>query len=90
MALTPLPFYLVNAFTTNSPHSGNQAGVVIFPADDPRSKDDAYQLNVAKDIYYSETAFLVPVSPGRWGLRWWTPESVRSSLMIGVEGGFRC
>ena len=74
--LQPLSVYLVNAFTTTTPHSGNQAGVVIFPSNDPRATDDEYKFKVAKDINYSETAFLVPISPGRWNLRWFTPEVV--------------
>jgi len=77
--LPPLSVYLVNAFTTTTPHSGNQAGVVIFPINDPRALDDEYKLRVARDINYSETAFLVPISPGRWNLRWFTPEVVSSA-----------
>lgn len=75
-SLPPLRVYLINAFTSTTPHSGNQAGVVIFPANDPRAADDEYKLKVAKDINYSETAFLVPIGPGRWNLRWFTPEVV--------------
>lgn len=80
--LQPLSVYLVNAFTTTTPHSGNQAGVVIFPSNDPRATDDEYKFKVAKDINYSETAFLVPISPGRWNLRWFTPEVVSPSCPL--------
>jgi hypothetical protein len=76
MSLEPLPLYLINAFTTTSPHSGNQAGVVVFPAEDPRAEDDEYLQKIARDVDYSETAFVVPLSEGEWSLRWFTPEVV--------------
>lgn len=81
--LPPLDYYLINAFTTNSPHTGNQAAVVVFPSkDDPRIADDTYKLKVARDFGFAETAFLVPLSQSQgqgdseWGLRWFTPEVV--------------
>ncbi|WWC58398.1 uncharacterized protein I303_100938 [Kwoniella dejecticola CBS 10117] len=87
----PLPFHLVNAFIVESnPHSGNQAAVVIFPdATDPRANNDEWLKAVTRDFNFSETAFLVPLSPlpvtsssageddaeeGEWGLRWFVPE----------------
>lgn len=76
MSSEALPFWLINAFTTDTPHSGNQAGVVVFPPNDPRESDDEYKQRVARDIDHSETAFVTPLSPGTWGLRWWTPELV--------------
>jgi predicted PhzF superfamily epimerase YddE/YHI9 len=95
MSLPPLPYYLINAFTTDSPHTGNQAAVVIFPTpDDPREADDAYKFKVAKDFGFAETAYLVPLSEDHteWGLRWFTPEVVsfgtcysRPSLAWGGE-----
>jgi predicted PhzF superfamily epimerase YddE/YHI9 len=77
--LPRLEYYLINAFETGKPGSGNQASVVIFPSpSDPRSKDDAFLLRTAQDFGFSETAYLVPIAPeeGRWGLRWFTPEVV--------------
>lgn len=81
MTSAPLPFYLINAFITDSPHSGNQAAVVIFPLDDPRDNDDEYKLKVARDFGFAETAYLTPVNEarGEWTLRWFTPEVVSHS-----------
>jgi predicted PhzF superfamily epimerase YddE/YHI9 len=78
-ALPKLEYHLINAFTTTSPLSGNQASVVIFPtANDPRAADDKYLLTTAQDFGFSETAYLVPidVEGGRWGLRWFTVQVV--------------
>ena len=80
MSLEPLPFYAINAFTAGSPHSGNQAGVVVFPANDARAKDDEYIQQVARDVNYAETAFVEPSSDGLWHLRWFTPEVVGSFI----------
>ncbi len=75
----PLAYYTVNAFAP-SPHAGNQAAVVLFPADDPRSSDDEYYRALAADFNLAETAFLVPKDPEaqvpRYRLRWFTPEVV--------------
>jgi predicted PhzF superfamily epimerase YddE/YHI9 len=77
-ALPRLDYHLVNAFVTGSPHSGNQASVVIFPPNDPRADDDDFLLTTAQDFAYAETAYLVPIdeNKGRWGLRWFTVQSV--------------
>ncbi len=47
MSSPALPFHLINAFVLpSSPHSGNQAGVVVFPsASHPKAKDDVYMLS---------------------------------------------
>jgi predicted PhzF superfamily epimerase YddE/YHI9 len=76
--LPKLEYHLINAFTTASPHSGNQAAVVLFPANDPRATDDVFLLKTARDFGFAETAFLVPVDEekGRWGLRWFTVKVV--------------
>jgi hypothetical protein len=79
-SLPRLEYYLINAFTTDSPHSGNQAAVVLFPsATDPRASDDVFLLTTAKDFGYSETAYLVPTDEeaGEWSLRWFTIYNVR-------------
>jgi predicted PhzF superfamily epimerase YddE/YHI9 len=79
-SLPRLEYYLINAFTTDSPHSGNQAAVVIFPAaSDPRANDDEFLLTTAEDFGYSETAYLVPIDEeaGEWSLRWFTIYNVR-------------
>lgn len=77
--LPRLEYYLINAFETGSPGSGNQASVVIFPtSSDPRAEDDTFLLRQAQDFGFAETAYLVPIAPeeGRWGLRWFTTEVV--------------
>ena len=78
--LPRLDYYLINAFETGSPGSGNQASVVIFPSSqDPRAEDDKFLLRQAQDFGFAETAYLVPLAPeeGKWGLRWFTTEVVR-------------
>lgn len=76
----PFDYSIVNAFTTTSPHSGNQASVVILSS--PRS--DTYKSLLARDFNFSETAFVEPIAAsasagaggeGRWSLRWFTPET---------------
>jgi len=91
-ALPKLEYHLINAFTTTSPHSGNQASVVIFPKSDPRAEDDAFLLRTARDFGFSETAYLVPIDEekGRWGLRWFTvqvvcPHLSSFAILIGVD-----
>ncbi|WVR05726.1 hypothetical protein IAU60_002750 [Kwoniella sp. DSM 27419] len=76
-----LPFHLINAFAPSF-HGGNQAAVVIFPANDERSTDEEWLKLVARDFNFSETAYLVPLDgyegrggkEGRWNLRWFTPQ----------------
>lgn len=79
-SLPRLEYHLINAFTTDSPHSGNQAAVVLFPTtSDLRANDDKFLLRTAKDFGYSETAYLVPIDEqaGEWSLRWFTIYNVR-------------
>jgi predicted PhzF superfamily epimerase YddE/YHI9 len=79
MSLQQLQFHLINAFAPTS-HAGNQAAVVIVPADDPRATDEKWMLTVAADFNLSETAYLVPIEPDaevpKYGLRWFTPTVV--------------
>jgi len=80
-SLPRLEYHLINAFTTDSPHSGNQAAVVLFPsATDSRANDEEFLLRTAKDFGYSETAYLVPIDAqaGEWSLRWFTIYNVRT------------
>lgn len=66
----PFDYAIVNAFTTSAgPHSGNQAAVVIQSSPRP----DSWKALVARDFNFSETAYVEPLSPGRWRLRWFTP-----------------
>lgn len=77
--LAPLKFHLVNAFAP-TPHSGNQAAVVLFPKDDPRVLDEAYLQSLAVDFNYADSAFVVPVNadahPPEYSIRWFTPTTV--------------
>jgi PhzF family phenazine biosynthesis protein len=57
----------VDAFT-NKPFAGNPAGVCILP----KAADDAWMLNVAREMNLAETAFLVKQRDG-YDLRWFTP-----------------
>jgi PhzF family phenazine biosynthesis protein len=57
----------VDAFT-NSPFAGNPAAVCLLS--EPR--EDAWMLNVAREMNLSETAFLLPEGDG-FRLRWFTP-----------------
>jgi PhzF family phenazine biosynthesis protein len=51
------------------PAGGNPAGVVL----DATGVSDAEMQKVAADVGYSETAFLVPVGPGRFDVRYFSP-----------------
>lgn len=87
----PLTFYTANVFA-GSPHAGNQAAVVVFSLDDPRSTDDEYYRAVSADFNLAETAFVVEKDINgevpRYGLRWFTPEVVSrvSSIVAGQPG----
>lgn len=65
-----LPIFVVDAFTTGAPFTGNQAGVCLLPAGSWPS--DAWMQSVAAEMKHAETAFLVP-KDGAWRLRWFTP-----------------
>ena len=73
-----LPYQVVDAFTSK-PFSGNQAAVVIFPSStDARSTSIPFQLSLAREFNFSETAFLIPLPSStftapHYGLRWFTP-----------------
>jgi PhzF family phenazine biosynthesis protein len=56
------------AFTTD-PAGGNPAGVVLEAGD----LDAAAMQAIAADVGYSETAFLVPSSPGAYDVRYFAP-----------------
>jgi predicted PhzF superfamily epimerase YddE/YHI9 len=63
-----LPILVVDAFTDH-PFGGNPAAVCLLGEERP---DDWLQA-VAAEMNLSETAFLRPVAPGAWRLRWFTP-----------------
>jgi PhzF family phenazine biosynthesis protein len=62
-----LKIYQVDAFTGEA-FAGNPAAVCLLPV--PR--DEAWMLNVAREMNLSETAFLVKQADG-FDLRWFTP-----------------
>jgi predicted PhzF superfamily epimerase YddE/YHI9 len=64
----PLELAVVDAFTTE-PFTGNPAAVAILDA----FADDARMQAVAREMNYSETAFVVPRADGDYDLRWFTP-----------------
>ena len=63
-----LPLYWVDAFTAR-PFHGNPAAVVPLETWLP----DATMQRIAFEHGLAETAFFVPVKPGRFHLRWFTP-----------------
>jgi PhzF family phenazine biosynthesis protein len=63
----PVPIFQVDAFT-DRPFAGNPAGVCIIQS----SCDDAWMLNVAREMNLSETAFVLKQDDG-FDLRWFTP-----------------
>lgn len=71
-----LQYHLINAFSTGSQASGNQAAVIILPKDHPKIKEDDWKLKIANNFGFPESAFIYPIDDGKWSLRWWTPEVV--------------
>lgn len=63
-----LPIYQIDAFASKL-FGGNPAAVC--PLD--RWLDTSVLQAIAAENNLAETAFLVPLSPGRWRLRWFTP-----------------
>ncbi|NNL80981.1 MAG: PhzF family phenazine biosynthesis protein, partial [Flavobacteriaceae bacterium] len=64
-----IPIYQIDAFTSEQ-FSGNPAAVCILD----HWPEDQTLLNIAKENNLAETAFLVPVEPEHYHLRWFTPE----------------
>lgn len=63
-----LPFYWIDAFASKV-FAGNPAGVVPLE----QWPDDALMQRIAFENGLAETAFFVPIGPGRYSLRWFTP-----------------
>jgi PhzF family phenazine biosynthesis protein len=66
--MTRLPIHQVAAFTGEA-FGGNPAAVVPLDA----WIDDEVMQKIAAENNLSETAFLVPVAPSEWQIRWFTP-----------------
>ncbi|MBQ6401401.1 MAG: PhzF family phenazine biosynthesis protein [Firmicutes bacterium] len=66
-----MKFLIVDAFTRTL-FGGNPAGVVILPegADFP---SDETMVKTAAELRYSETAFIQPISPAEYRVRYFTP-----------------
>ena len=65
-----IPLYQADAFT-KTVFAGNPAAVCPLDA----WLDDDVMQGIAADNNLSETAFLVPISHGRYDLRWFTPKT---------------
>lgn len=61
--------YFVNAFTTQTPHSGNPAAVCVL---DEWLAESTMQ-TMAAQHNLAETAFVVETGPGEFTIRWFTP-----------------
>lgn len=63
-----LGYQVVDAFT-GVPFGGNPAAVLVVD----HYPEDARMAAIAREMNLSESAFLVPVGPGHYRLRWFTP-----------------
>lgn len=68
------PFYLIDAFVTGHPFSGNPAAVVILEGLS-EWPEEAWMQGVGMEFNQAETAFLLAESSGDYGLRWFTPKA---------------
>lgn len=64
-------YYIVDAFS-DKPFGGNTAGVVLIEGDE--FPDDGVMRNVAAELRYSETAFVMRHSASEFTLRYFTPK----------------
>ena len=64
-------YYIVDAFT-GEPFGGNPAGVVLLPQGSA-FPDEKLMLQIAAELRYSETAFVLPQGPQEFTLRYFTP-----------------
>ncbi len=65
-----VPFFLVDAFVTREPFSGNPAGVCLVPG----RMDKPWMQLLAAEINQAETAFLYPEKEEGFRLQWFTPK----------------
>lgn len=61
-------FYWIDAFTTKR-FGGNPAGVCLLE----HPVNDAWMQQLAAELNIAETAFLLPIGPKHWSLRWFSP-----------------
>jgi len=75
-----LPIFVVDAFVTESPFTGNPAAVCVLPEGECMAEGIERRLQgIAAEMNLSETAFVSPIAlddlPDLWHLRWFTPGS---------------
>jgi PhzF family phenazine biosynthesis protein len=75
-----LPIFVVDAFITDPPFTGNPAAVCVLPLGECDAADIESRLQgIAAEMNLSETAFVAPLEkgdrPNRWALRWFTPNA---------------
>ncbi|MDE0888169.1 MAG: PhzF family phenazine biosynthesis protein [Phycisphaerales bacterium] len=75
-----LPIFVVDAFITDPPFTGNPAAVCVLPLGECDAADIESRLQgIAAGMNLSETAFVAPLEkgdrPNRWALRWFTPNA---------------
>lgn len=73
-----LPIFVVDAFVTEAPFTGNPAAVCVMPAGESDAVGvEARLQGIAAEMNLSETAFVSPLEdgehPSAWSLRWFTP-----------------
>ena len=73
-----LPIFVVDAFVTEKPFTGNPAAVCVMPAGQSETPGIESRLQgIAAEMNLSETAFVSPLEEGEhpsiWSLRWFTP-----------------
>jgi PhzF family phenazine biosynthesis protein len=69
---SPLKYYIVDAFT-DKPFGGNPAGVVLLDSD--AFPKEELMLDVAAELRFSETAFILRHSSQEYTLRYFTPKA---------------
>ena len=67
--MTTVPLLQIDAFT-DRPFTGNPAAVALLA----EAADATWMQSVAAEMNLAETAFLVRTGPGRYGLRWFSPQ----------------
>ena len=89
--MSSTPLFQVDAFT-DRPFAGNPAAVALLQ----EAADPAWMLDVAAEMNLAETAFLVPITRGRYNLRWFSPTveidlcghaTLASAHTLWTEGG---
>ena len=63
-----IPLLHIDAFT-DRPFGGNPAAIALLE----HPAEEGWMQSVAAEMNLSETAFVVPLEDGRFGLRWFTP-----------------